>query len=65
MANAEGSVEMDQELAKRLLVEGATLVLLDVPQGTDFGVDMKSWNTGEKFKGVKMIPPGFHYIHYR
>lgn len=55
---------MDQELAKRLLVEGATLVLLNVPTGTDFGVDMKSWNTGEKFKGVKMIPPGFHYIHY-
>ncbi|XP_046436142.1 protein AAR2 homolog [Neodiprion fabricii] len=63
MSNKE-SVEMDQELAKRLLVEGATLVLLNVPLGTDFGVDMKSWNTGEKFKGVKMIPPGFHYIHY-
>ncbi|XP_015591459.1 protein AAR2 homolog isoform X2 [Cephus cinctus] len=56
--------EMDQDLAKRLLVEGGTLVLLDVPRGTDFGIDLKSWNTGEDFKGVKMIPPGFHYVHY-
>ncbi|XP_012259201.2 protein AAR2 homolog [Athalia rosae] len=63
MSSTDG-VEMDQELAKRLLIEGATLVLLNVPPGTDFGVDMKSWNTGDKFKGVKMIPPGFHYIHY-
>lgn len=57
-------VEMDQEFAKRLLVEGATIVILDVPYGTDLGIDLKSWNTGENFKGIKMIPPGFHYVHY-
>jgi A1 cistron-splicing factor AAR2 len=59
------SLDIDQDLARRLLVEGATLVFLNVPRGTVFGVDMKSWNTGEKFKGVKMIPPGLHYIYYK
>ena len=59
------TLEIDQGLAKKLLVEGATLVLLDVPKGTDFGIDIKSWNSGENFKGIKMIPPGFHFIHYR
>ncbi|KAJ9577463.1 hypothetical protein L9F63_005964 [Diploptera punctata] len=56
--------EMDQALARRLLIEGATLVFLDVPPGTEFGIDMKSWNTGDNFKGVKMIPPGLHYVYY-
>ncbi|XP_043516561.1 protein AAR2 homolog isoform X2 [Frieseomelitta varia] len=57
-------IEMDQSLAQRLLFEGATLVMLDVPVGTEFGIDLKSWNTADRFKGVKMIPPGFHYVHY-
>lgn len=58
-------VEIDPELAKRLLVEGGTLVLLDIPTGTEIGMDIKSWNSGENFKGIKMIPPGFHFVHYR
>lgn len=56
---------MDQSIAQRLLFEGATLVVLDVPVDTEFGIDLKSWNVGNKFKGIKMIPPGFHYVHYR
>ena len=56
---------MDPELARRLFENGATLVLLDFPVGTEFGIDMNVWNTGEMFKGVKMIPPGIHFIHYR
>lgn len=58
------SLDIDQELAKRLFAEGAFLIFLDVPVGTEFGIDLKSWNTGEKFKGVKMIPPGVHIVHY-
>ncbi|KAK2586684.1 hypothetical protein KPH14_011726 [Odynerus spinipes] len=61
---SSSSIEMDQSIAQRLLFEGATLVILDVPVGTEFGIDLKSWNVGEKFNGVKMIPPGFHYVHY-
>lgn len=55
---------MDQETAKRLYAEGGIFIFLNVPEGTEFGIDMKSWNTGEKFRGVKMIPPGLHYIFY-
>lgn len=61
----EESIEMDQELAKRLLFEGACLIILDVPIGTEFGIDLKAWETAVRFKGVKMIPPGPHFIYYR
>ncbi|KAG8221905.1 hypothetical protein J437_LFUL006724 [Ladona fulva] len=57
-------MEISQEVAKQMLMEGGILVILDMPVGTEFGIDVKSWNTGEKFKGVKMIPPGLHYIFY-
>ena len=56
---------MDQDIARRLFIEGATLVLLDVPEKTEFGMDYNSWTVGPKFKGVKMIPPGFHFVFYR
>ena len=55
---------MDQDVAQRLFLEGATLLFLDVPKGTEFGIDYNSWNVGTKFKGVKMIPPGFHFVFY-
>ena len=58
-------MEMNQELAQRLFLEGATLICKDVPEGTEFGIDMNSWHTAERFNGVKMIPPGVHFIHYR
>jgi A1 cistron-splicing factor AAR2 len=58
-------MEMEQELAKSLLLEGATLVLMNVPVGTEFGIDLKSWTTGERFKGIKMIPPGIHMVYYK
>ncbi|XP_012231485.1 protein AAR2 homolog [Linepithema humile] len=57
-------MEVDQNIAQTLLMQGATLVLLDVPVGTDIGIDIKSWNTGTNFKGIKMIPPGIHFVHY-
>ncbi|KAL9952143.1 hypothetical protein ACROYT_G039353 [Oculina patagonica] len=56
--------EMDPEVAKRLHAEGATLIVLDVPEGTEFGIDYFSWNVGPRFRGIKMIPPGLHFIYY-
>lgn len=56
---------MNQDLAKSLFYQGATLVLLNVPERTEFGIDYNSWTVGPKFKGVKMIPPGFHFVYYR
>ena len=56
---------MDQKLANKLFEDGAFLFILDLPVGTEFGIDLNIWNTGEKFKGVKLIPPGFHFVFYR
>lgn len=55
---------MDQETAQILFREGATMVCLDVPEGTEFGFDYSSWTAGPLFKGVKMIPPGIHFVYY-
>lgn len=56
---------MDERLANRLYEEGAFFFLLGVPTGTEVGIDFNCWRTAEKFKGIKMIPPGVHYIYYR
>lgn len=56
---------MDQDTARVLFNEGAILVLLGMPEGTEFGIDYNSWVVGPLFKGVKMIPPGIHYVYYR
>ncbi|XP_053571979.1 protein AAR2 homolog isoform X2 [Bombina bombina] len=58
------STEMDPELAKELFFKGATLVILGVPEGTEFGIDSNSWQVGPRFRGVKMVPPGVHFMHY-
>lgn len=58
------SISQDPTVAKHLLVQGATLVFLDVPPRTEFGIDMNVYNVGEKFRGVKLIPPGLHFIYY-
>ena len=56
---------MDQDTARVLFREGAVLLFLDMPEGSEFGIDYNSWTVGPKFRGVKMIPPGIHYIYYR
>lgn len=56
---------MDQEEAMKLLLNGATAFFLEVPSGMEFGIDMMSWATGDKFKGIKMIPQGIHFVYYR
>lgn len=63
-SSSSGSVDMDPDVALRLFEEGATLVLLGVPQGTELGIDCKSWQVDPRFRGVKMIPPGLHFLHY-
>ncbi|XP_034475574.1 protein AAR2 homolog [Drosophila innubila] len=62
MNKDNSSMEMDPDLALRLLSEGAVLVIAGVPVGTEFGVDLCSYTIGPEFRGVKMIPPGVHYI---
>ena len=57
-------VEMDQERARALFDNGAILLFLDVPIGTLFGIDYNCWRTAEKFKGVKCVPPGIHFVYF-
>ncbi|KAB5516657.1 hypothetical protein DKX38_027305 [Salix brachista] len=55
---------MDPETALELVKQGVTLLLLDVPQYTLFGIDTQMFTVGPAFKGIKMIPPGPHFAYY-
>lgn len=55
---------MDGITAEMLQNKGATFVFLGVPKGTVFGIDLKCWRTDEEFRGIRLIPPGMHYIYY-
>ncbi len=68
MDQANGGL-MDQ--ANEELLNGGIVVFLDPPvesgpsDGFEFGVDLYAWTVGPKFRGLKMIPPGLHFISYR
>lgn len=53
---------LPQSEAQQLYRNGASLLLFELPQGSVFGVDKNSWIVGDKFLGLKMIPPGLHFI---
>lgn len=56
---------MDPARAQRLFRAGALLLLLDVPPSFEVGIDGASWAVGPLFKGLKMVPPGLHFLYYR
>ncbi|KAJ1558210.1 a1-alpha2 repression, partial [Nowakowskiella sp. JEL0078] len=56
---------MDHSIAAALFEKGSFFVLLDLPVGFSFGIDFNSWLVGEKFKGLKLIPPGPHVLYIR
>ena len=41
------------------------MLCLDVPPGISFGIDYMTWTVGDRFRGVKMVPPGVHFIYTR
>uniref|UniRef100_A0A914DPQ5 Protein AAR2 homolog n=1 Tax=Acrobeloides nanus TaxID=290746 RepID=A0A914DPQ5_9BILA len=55
--------EMSQELARELFERGGFIVFKNFEEGMEFGIDYKSWNVAPKFIGLKMIPPGVHFIY--
>lgn len=65
MAESEESeqFQMPQEMAQKLYEEGALLLIAGLPKGTEFGVDTFSNKVDEMFRGIKMIPPGPHFIY--
>lgn len=60
---AMAAPRLEPELARQLFFEGAAVVVLGVPEGTEFGIDYSTWAVGPRFRGVKMIPPGLHFLH--
>ncbi|RKO88492.1 A1 cistron-splicing factor [Blyttiomyces helicus] len=55
---------MDQETANALFDKGAFLLFLDAPENLEFGIDLATWTVGPRFKGIKIIPPGLHFVYY-
>ncbi|KRX14328.1 Protein AAR2 -like protein [Trichinella nelsoni] len=62
-ASSSTAVQMSPEEALQLFEYGAFALFPDLPNGFEFGVDYNAWSTGPKFKGIKMIPPGVHFIY--
>lgn len=56
-------VEMPQEMARILFEEGALLIIAGIPTGTEFGIDLSPNKVDEMFRGIKMIPPGAHFVY--
>lgn len=57
------SDQIDPDEARYLYEEHcAILLILDLPIGSEFGIDLASYQVGPNFKGVKLIPPGIHCI---
>ncbi|UMM16342.1 hypothetical protein L5515_013388 [Caenorhabditis briggsae] len=51
------------EIVEYMYHNGAFLLFLGFPQASEFGIDYKTWKTGERFMGLKMIPPGVHFVY--
>lgn len=62
--NKKLMVEVDFEVVKCLYNEGVILIVLDVFEGIEFGIDYFLCNIGFCFKGIKMIFFGFYFIYY-
>ena len=62
---SHGQAQLDATLARELTEQGASLLCLGAPSKLSFGIDMMKWTIADKFKGLKMVPPGIHYITYR
>lgn len=62
--NYNDYMEMSPDDARVLFDNGGVLLVLNLPIGTIFGIDMKIYQVAENFRGLKMIPPGFHFVHY-
>ena len=55
---------MRQDFANRQVTNMGALLLLNAPEGMQFGIDNQFWTTGPLFKGVKLIPPGAHFVYF-
>ncbi|XP_053698197.1 protein AAR2 homolog [Sabethes cyaneus] len=54
---------MSPETSSKVLENYAFLIIAGVPSGTQFGIDLHSFYVGDNFRGVKLIPPGMHFVY--
>jgi A1 cistron-splicing factor AAR2 len=43
---------------------GAVLGIVGLPSGYNIGMNMRMWEVGEKFTGIRGISPGVHFVYY-
>ncbi|KAG1676959.1 hypothetical protein FOA52_014835 [Chlamydomonas sp. UWO 241] len=53
---------MQDDTARNMATQGGAVLMLGVPPGAVVGVDHQAFATGAMFKGVKMLPPGPHFL---
>jgi A1 cistron-splicing factor AAR2 len=41
----------------------ANLIVTGAPNYTEFGIDLLAINVTKEFRGVKLIPPGAHFVY--
>mmetsp|Transcript_66814 Transcript_66814/g.118298 ORF Transcript_66814/g.118298 Transcript_66814/m.118298 type:complete len:429 (+) Transcript_66814:48-1334(+) len=58
----KGNVERTAEV-QRLQENGCSVLILNCPEGVLFGIDYAAWSVGPQFMGIKLIPPGLHYVY--
>jgi len=56
---------MRAEPEAALAAVGATgsVLCLGVPPGTEVGIDFATYTVGPKFQGIKLVPPGVHFLY--
>jgi A1 cistron-splicing factor AAR2 len=42
----------------------STFIFINPPPNLEFGIDFNQWTVGPNFKGLKLISPGLHFLHY-
>ncbi|CEF63736.1 Protein AAR2 homolog [Strongyloides ratti] len=62
MDNLKG-YDLSPEQARFMFESFSFIIFKDFPEGIEVGIDYKSFITGPKFMGFKMIPPGLHFIY--
>ncbi|KAI4497522.1 hypothetical protein M0802_007292 [Mischocyttarus mexicanus] len=66
-SSSNSDSELDENIGDHILIRNATLIVVDSPGYMEFGIDLNSWDIKIKkeYIGVKFIPPGFHFVHYK
>lgn len=55
---------LSPEEALALYPETAVILLLSPPDNLSMGLNNLAFDTGPRFRGFKLVPPGAHYLHY-